>query len=143
MSDGARPVNWRVALVEYAERMRGRPYVWGDTDCAALAADCVLICSGVDIVDEIGRWVGPREALRRAATLTDPSQPLVDHGALSVPQSRVQTGDVVVWPETHGRLPRYGVILPCVRVLTSGPETGVVIGSLTGHGDPHFYRMPA
>lgn len=35
--------NWDVALLQWAARQEGRPYVWGETDCIALAVAAVRV----------------------------------------------------------------------------------------------------
>lgn len=54
---------WRPAFVAAIDAHRGHAFVWGEHDCAILAADCVLAVTGIDPAEPFrGRYATKKEA---------------------------------------------------------------------------------
>ena len=52
MTEITRLPDWRARLEAYLDSIEGRPFAWGDLDCALFAADCVLAMTGVDFAND-------------------------------------------------------------------------------------------
>jgi hypothetical protein len=110
------------ALIEWAERMKGLPFEWGQTDCATLTMRGLELLTGRDFPDyrwatEAGAWkVAEREL---------PSSVLTAYGLVEVDPGFQRCGDVILvprdsWPECcHLCLGRYS--------LSGDPHWGVIL----------------
>jgi hypothetical protein len=65
---------WRSALVAEVDAYRRRPFLWGSSDCALFAADCVRAMTGTDLAASYRGRYGSRaeaDALIAASGLND------------------------------------------------------------------------
>lgn len=125
-----RIAHWHRALVAWAESLRGAPYVWGRTDCAALVRGAWTVIFGGDPWAALPRWRTPRGALRVLARGGGIDVLLTQVGAQSVPQAYAQAGDVLVFddPQEPGHAIGFAIAVPPGRWLTSTPAAGVYLG---------------
>jgi cell wall-associated NlpC family hydrolase len=110
-------VSVEVALIRWAETMRGQPFVWGETDCWALVLRAIAVLGRP--VRVVPWWRSEPEA-RRALTAVNWRDTLADAGFAAI-ESTPRIGDVLVverdWPCAHICLGR--------AALSSGPVNGV------------------
>lgn len=91
-------------LVIWAREQIGRPFEWGETDCAMLALGAVGVWTDTDQASKYaGRWASESEALAHFATEL-PSAVLTGMGYAEIPASHAAIGDIVTvpidpWPE--------------------------------------------
>lgn len=120
--------NWRSALVAFADEVTGRPFVWGETDCAMLAMRTLAVLFGFDVLAHIPRWHDARSALRVWNEVGPVAKVL---STLSAPQSDVnfiRAGDIAVLHEPQENIGGE-MVLVCidgVECLVSGPASGVI-----------------
>lgn len=91
-------MNWDRRLVEWAESVRGRPFVWGETDCATLVRGAVEAMYGPAFlagiaVPEYGTQVGAERAWDQTGGT---AAVLVLLGAQELPDGERQRGDVLL-----------------------------------------------
>lgn len=88
-----------MALFEEIDRQRRTPFVWGETDCALFAADCVRAMTGDDPAKRFrGKYTsaeGAVKAIRKAgaADLGELAAGMADEIAPAL----AQVGDVATW----------------------------------------------
>lgn len=111
------------SVIGWARNILGRPFAWGETDCALIALQAIECFTGRDCVaDYRGRWTSEAEALAHFRTEL-PSQVLASMGAVEVRPSQAVIGDVITvpvgdWPEQlHVILGRFS--------LCASPDRGV------------------
>lgn len=123
--------DWDVRLMEFAEANKGRPFVWGETNCAALAGGCIDAMTGTELfkfqadldLDEEKARKFSETRLTRATFETAGLEKM----ALETTH-QIQRGDILLvysdgWECSHIVLGRY--------VLSSDPERGVFIARLS------------
>ena len=107
-----------VALIRWAGAMRGRPFAWGETDCASFACQALGILGHRPIVDD---WRDGLEAWRLARRV-DIAAILTAAGLRRVTDTPV-AGDILVvqraWPCFHVCLGRLA--------LSSSANAGVTL----------------
>ena len=136
--------NWDTRLVEYALSVVGEDFEWGRTDCATITREALTLVFGEDPWDgHARRWTTKVGAVRagRAATILDV---LRGSGAIQVGEHFGTSGDVALGCHfgAHG-LPMLSILLPGRKVLTSTPESGVVIlDKLDMDQGTVFWRYP-
>ncbi len=98
MIDLTRLPDWRARLDDYLDSIEGRPFAWGELDCALFAADAVQAITGVDLAADFrGKYsdqAGAEAAVKSAgfedyASLVASMLPAVEIG-------RHMIGDVAV-----------------------------------------------
>lgn len=99
-----RPLDWRTRLVRWALAQPGRPFVWGETDCATLARQAVVLCYGEDPWPDTPQWHTAREAKRAHAASGGMVAALECLGARHVPLNFARTGDIVAFPEPKEKI---------------------------------------
>lgn len=57
--------DWPERLHAFIESRRGKPFVWGENDCALFAADAVIAMTGVDMAADLRGYKTERGALNR------------------------------------------------------------------------------
>jgi hypothetical protein len=118
-----RVANHEVLVIELAERIRGEPFVWGQTDCASVCRRILTVMLGVNPWrDAFPRYTTLREA-RRAFRKVDMTS--IWDGALEVRDRLIVTGDIGIAPQLDGhRLPSLYVALPRSLALIANPAEG-------------------
>lgn len=114
--------NWDTLLFEWALEQRGKPYVWGETDCGSLvrAAACVLF--GVDTFEHVEPYTTRAAATKRQNETGGVSAVLLATGWTEQPLTMAQQGDVLILDSEDG--PACGIIVARL-LLTSDPTNGV------------------
>lgn len=117
--------DWDVRLMDCANSVRGKPFIWGETNCTALAAACMDAMTGSNIFDmQKGLELDEKKARKLSADRFVRSV-LIDNGYEPIERPElIQRGDIVLvyedpWECTHVVLGRYA--------LTSSPENGVFL----------------
>lgn len=118
-----RVANHEVLVIDLAERMRGEPFVWGQTDCASICRRTLTVMLGVDPWREaLPSYTTLREA-RRAFSKVDMTRIWDD--ASEVRDRLIVTGDIGIAPHLDGhRLPSLYVALPRSLALIANPSEG-------------------
>lgn len=86
--------DWRTRLLAWAATQVGRPFRWGETDCATLARAALAECFGEDVAPNVPRWhtkKGAAAALREH----DPIHVLESLGAAKMTVGFARAGDIV------------------------------------------------
>ena len=135
--------NWDLALVEWAESVRGQPYEWGVTDCATLVMDACAAMYGREMFPEVKRWTTCKTAVRRLKVVGSMEDVLIAKGAEEIQPNFLQGGDIAI--ELRDEVSRLGGAYVFVRpyFFTSTPEDGVLV--LTRRqviGLTTIYRLP-
>ena len=86
--------NWRTRLIAWSTAQVGRPFVWGETDCAALVRAALTECFDRDVVPEVPSWHSKKEALR-VLRAHDPVKTLEALGATRTTIGFARGGDIV------------------------------------------------
>ena len=138
-----RPITWEIDLVDWANRMRGKPFVWGETDCASLGRQMVLLLTETDPAPEV-----TYHDLRSAQTYLKAhslAMWLDRAGAVVVPEGYAfaQSGDILVGKDRdHPGMPGCAFAAGGKWVVVS-VEQGVQIGlPLESLSDTTLYRLP-
>ena len=118
--------NWDVHLVEFAESVRGAPFVWGETDCVTLArAGLRVILDRDPWHGLLGRWTTKRGAFR-VSVRADTGAILKASQAAEVPPRMATAGDLAVGPGLGEEgLHRLSILVPARKALVAFPEGGV------------------
>lgn len=122
--------DWRPRLVEWAQQVRGLPYVWGRTDCGSLVREAMIIQFGEDIVPTLPHWTSAFQANRLWATTLQEGggvESLMEQlGAVEVTGQQYgwPMGTIIITSEDSG-LPALGVYIGPI-IVQSDQEHGVV-----------------
>lgn len=120
--------NWDRRLVEFAATVVGRPFKWGQTDCASIVRRGLTQVFSQDVwKGHVGEWKTKRGALGVSGR-TEPQEALRASGAVEVGKHYAWSGDVALGDsvDDHGML-QVALLLPTRKAMTSTPENGVVI----------------
>jgi len=102
--------NWDVALILWAETVRGLPFQWGATDCGSLVRDAMEVMYGRDLWPDVPRWDTLRAAVQIQGTTGGVAAQLALLGAVEVEYGYVQQGDVILLPCAEGdSIPSVGI----------------------------------
>lgn len=113
----------------WAATQRGRPRIWGETDCGALARAALTEMFGEDVFPALPHWTSPRAALAVLEMIGSVEQLLQAAGAVPTTLPFLRAGDIVIIPDEEERVGRAGVFV-CVdgqEGLGGGPD-GVLWG---------------
>jgi len=121
-----RRAGWEFSLVEYAMAQRGRPFVWGDTDCFSLARGALEVVYESDPLADVGAYGSASEAGAVLRAVGHPADALRERGATLVPLGMAQQGDLLLMPGDDGTgHPRFAVVVDGRgHVLTSSVGKG-------------------
>ncbi len=119
---------WRRELTAWATDIRGKPYVWGTTDCSTLAREALRLQFGADVFPTILQWSSLREALCVLKTIEV-------EGGLSVLFAKMGAREIIGrkyhWPVGTILIKDEGTHLPALSismgefVIDSDKESGV------------------
>lgn len=120
---------WRSELVAWADKVRGAPYLWGETDCSTLARQALRIQFGQDVFPRMLRWTSLREALRVLKTIGGVGgvSPLFAATGARELQGRKKhwpVGAILMKEEEGTRLPAFAVSMG-QYIIESDLENGV------------------
>jgi len=90
--------DWRTRLIAWSAEQVGKPFVWGETDCASLVRAALMECFGKDVTG-VPTW----RSKRGAANVLKKYPPLEVLGWLGAEKRTVafaRAGDVVSLPDT-------------------------------------------
>lgn len=110
-------------LAKYASGLVSKPFVWGQTDCVALAARAVDCIYGTNWFANVVTWESESEA-REACARMSVEQYLEAQGATQVDTQAAVTGDILVG--VHDDLWTVYVVTG-THVLSSMPDRGVIL----------------
>jgi hypothetical protein len=114
-----------VSLHAFAQRMLGRPFVLGQTNCSMLAAGAIDAMYATGFTDQFEQVALTDDTELEWCADRRTKAAIENAGFSRVPQHFEQPGDLLVgWKEPFERC---GVFLGSGRVLTSSREKGVVI----------------
>ena len=124
--------DWCSALLGWAKEIRGRPYVWGDTDCGALVRTALHLQCGVDVFAGLPGWVTARQAAHVWGRLCREAgggygKLFASMGAVEVrgrKRGRWPMGAILVGREDAGVLPAFGIYVSPI-VVQSDMDNGV------------------
>ena len=91
--------DWRTRLIAWSNAQIGRPFIWGETDCAALVRASLQECFGQDVVPGVPTWQSKREAIR-VLKAHEPVKILEALGAVKTTVGFARAGDIVRANET-------------------------------------------
>lgn len=114
----------RDALVTWADAQRGKPFKWGDTDCATMVRKACRVMHGVDPF-VLPAWKSKAKALRVFAECGGIAKALAEI-AQPVGRGFAWTGDIALL-EDETALGNSLMVVIDSRVLVSQPETGVTL----------------
>ena len=125
----SRQQQWRPALLAWAAEVRGQPFVWGTTDCAALVRTALHLQFGMDVFARLPRWATAYQAARAwdAFCSGGYAATFEQMGAREIRgrrRGRWPMGSILIGREDVGRLPAFGVYVQPV-VVQSDQEHGV------------------
>lgn len=135
-----RRLDWRSRILAWSQAQVGKPLVWGQTDCAALARTAIVQMFGEAAEEILPRWKTAREALTILQERGSIGTILEELGAdkLSVPFLRA--GDLVVSSEPEEAVGGQSVMVCIDRtqclagtshgVVMTAPGTNAVVYSL-------------
>lgn len=123
---------WRSALLAWAKEVRGRPYVWGQTDCGALVRTALHLQFGVDVFAGLAQWATARQAAHVWGGLCRAvggsyAKLFAGMGAVEVrgrKRGRWPMGAILIGREDAGLLPAFGIYVAPI-VVQSDQENGV------------------
>ena len=118
--------NWDTRLVTWAERVRGQPFKWGETDCGSLVKQVYKIIKGKRI--GWSAWNGKTGALRWVSKAGGLPEALA-RVASPVGRGFARSGDVVL-VEVHEPDAVYGYGMAVVvgdNVVASHPDHPVTL----------------
>lgn len=98
------PLDWRTQLARWAQAQPGRPFVWGETDCAALVRQGLELVFGHDLWPETPYWHSAREAKKTHKTTGGMVAALQRLGAQQTTVNFARSGDVVAFPEPEEKV---------------------------------------
>ena len=134
--------DWEQRLHAYASEKAGKSFRWGSTDCGSLVRGAASAMYPGKPLGKFLAYRGRNGAEKTLDAIGGPSVRLEASGALQVPLTFAQAGDIILLSghDGHG-LPRMGVMLNGSKVLTSLPGHGVYMGAadLT---DGEAWRLP-
>lgn len=137
-----RPRNWDVELVRWADSRRGRPYVWGHTDCGSLVRQAMAVVLGGEPFPDLPVWEDADEAKAALRTLGGFSRAMQAVGAHEVPPSFVQSGDLAVTP-SEPLHPAHLAVAVAGKALVTTAEHGVRVADLGAlPSGTVFWRLP-
>jgi len=113
-------------LIRWVRAEIGRPFVWGETNCVALAVRCLDAQGGTDILPRHARHMSTeRRALAwtRKHGVAGLLQILRAEGLAPVAPAFAQTGDVLLGETADGQIAAHIVVHD--RLLSALPEVGV------------------
>jgi len=127
-----RQQHWRSALLNWAQEVRGQPYVWGKTDCAALMRTALHLQFGIDLFAALPQWHSARSAVRIWSELFRDTRGgyaaiLERMGATEIrgrKRGRWPMGTILIGHEDTGLLPAFGIYVDPI-VVQSDEEHGV------------------
>jgi hypothetical protein len=121
-----RVLDWRLRLLTWAESVRGLPFEWGRTDCAALTRAALTMCFGRDVAPEVPMWRTAQQAAVVLARYGGVPGVLEGLGATRHTLMFARAGDVVCAPEPKEPVSRaaIGVWIDGYAVM-SGAQAGV------------------
>jgi hypothetical protein len=124
--------NWDFHLVRFAKSIRGKPYVWGETDCASIVLRSLEAVHVESPLSGVGSWTTKTGALR-ALKRESPEITLRAAGAREITRPYASGGDTVLWPPSGSSdgIPQLGVVVPVGWVVTSYDDIGVVQMKIT------------
>lgn len=117
--------DWELRLVDWANVVRGKSYVWGKTDCGSLARQVLETMFGVDPTAAwLPPWEDSRSALRSLAYVDGLSGVFTMLGGEPQPITRMQNGALIVEDEDSDAFALSVYVYP--TVIRTHPNTGVV-----------------
>ncbi len=126
-----RRVDWRSRLLCWSALQVGRPFVWGQTDCATLGRSALTEIFGVDVMPWLPTWHSAREAVQVVQTYGPVESILEKLGACGVSSAFMRAGDLVVMREPEEEIGRVAIMV-CIdgRECIVSRHTGVVLERL-------------
>lgn len=91
-----RELEWRSRLHAWAASQTGRPLIWGETDCGALARQALATMFGREVLPSLPAWESALQATRVQAAHGPMGIILAAAGADVVPLAFMRAGDIVV-----------------------------------------------
>lgn len=128
-------------VINYAESIVGKPFVWGETDCANIIRNVLKIMYAYDVCKGIKKYKTEYAAKRRVVETGGTVSVLKRLGAYEIQRNFCQTGDFIVSPNSDGFDSSFAVIND--HVLSANPEKGVILHALSQVIEGSVYlRMP-
>lgn len=124
-----RVLDWRSRLIEWGVQQIGKPFKWGQTDCAMLVRRALEECFGRDLVPHVPQWSDRRRAQRTLKKYGSWRSMLLSLGAEERPINFARTGDVIWMDEPTEPVggEAYGVWLDAACLVSS--DEGVYLVS--------------
>jgi len=120
--------SWRSALLTWAMALPGKPFVWGQTDCASLAREAITLLFGPTAMTFLPQWTSEDGA--RAVLASYPPDVVLGtrFGAPYVTPRFARAGDIIVARDAEEPVGgHYLTVVIDGRIgLTSGPR-GVML----------------
>ena len=127
-------------LVLWGEAQRGKPFIWGQTDCGSLVIKAAKILYGKPVFD-ISEYQDKKEAATVIKEIGSYEEFLGEYGAMQTDFTHMSAGDVLT-----GRIrndwPTAMVALRQRFVLSSEEERGVFLEKLTEADDMKIFKLP-
>lgn len=120
-------LNYELDLVNFADCVCGKPYIWGETDCCALALRCIGIMTDFDAAQFIG-WNDEKSAMQFAQEYGDLWK--TEFNMRSIKPMSCVTGDFLI--ADKALYPRAHVMIG-THLLSSNVDDGVFLVKYDRH----------
>jgi len=116
-----------IRLTQFVRAELGRPFIWGETNCVALALRAVDAMHGTALHDKHRRHMS---SAARALAWTRKHGPsgvidaLINDGLIKIQPAYAQDGDILIGETTDGQIAAH--VCLGVRVLSSTDAGGVI-----------------
>ncbi len=129
--------NWDVHLFRWADKVVGRPFVWGETDCATLVRAAHVVMYGTDVFG----WPTYRSKLgaTKARKKVGGILPALQRVCTAVGRRFARDGDIVVI--THEGEYGMGIVLGTNAVGTYPGEPVSLVPLAVVPDDATFWRL--
>jgi hypothetical protein len=100
--------DWQLRLVQFANLEIGRPFIWGETNCVALAIRAIDVQCGTDLMCKYHRHMTDKRAawlwLKRNGSLEGIKSRLLADGLSVIEPDYMQDGDLLMGEVEDGNV---------------------------------------
>lgn len=120
--------DWDDRLFRACDELVGRPFEWGETDCASMvihALEAMYPPDDLPLPMDRPAWATERAALRAYRATGGVEAALRAHGAQEVPLAFAQQGDIIIGLDEQGGVPGLAIVVSDAYQVASQAD-GVV-----------------
>ena len=115
--------NWDVALVLLANKLNGRKFRWGTTDCGAVVIRAIRVMYPKSPLPKL-KWTSLSTARATLKRVDGFESVLRAAGAERVEPNFARAGDVII--DGEGKLGSVGIVIGSSKILTARHDIGAV-----------------